>query len=209
MLDRCFGVTAQKKYNWLITLNMQHFNLSFFKTWVFSCFILSLKIYFLVLLRVFSVRLRLSVISVENPEVYKTGLRCYILSRLQLAGAEISVQLFQISSCCFPLDFLCAFKGQPRIWGKFICWFEDSLPVVPSFSGFFSSIYSSSVSPELCPLTPQFDKTTDYCLNYNCPVPCEWGNAFAEKWNKCGFDSVPFNSFKGWIYIISACFGSF
>lgn len=84
-----------------------------------------------------------------NPKVYKTRLRCYIISPLQLTGAKISAQRFQISSCCFPLDFLefsCAFKGQPRIWGKFIHWFGDSFPLVLSFPGISLSIYSSSGS---------------------------------------------------------------
>lgn len=59
------------------------------------------------------------------------------------------LSFFQISSCCFPLDFLefsCAFKGQPRIWGKFIHWFGDSFPLVLSFPGISLSIYSSSGS---------------------------------------------------------------
>lgn len=70
------------------------------------------------------------------------------------------------------------------IWGLFPLWFLPSQNFPLPFT-------SPLLAPDL-PLTPQFDKTADFCLNYNC--------LHKKKSNKCGYDSMQFNSFEHWIY---------
>lgn len=135
-----------------------------------------------------------------NPNVNKIKVRCYILSHLHLTTAEIAAQLFQISSCCFPWNFLqfsLCFQRSAKdfnkiymlIWGLFPLWF---LP----FQNFLLPFTAPLLAPNL-PLTPQFDKTADFITVW-CRM--NWEMPSQKKSNKCGSDSKQFNSFEGWIY---------
>lgn len=113
---------------------------------------------------------------------------CSAFSNIQL--------LFSTNFLQFSLCFQRSAKDFSRIymliWGLFSLWF---LPSQDSPLPFTAPLWAPNL-----PLTPQFNKTADFCLNYNCLVPYELGNAFTKKSNKCGSDSMQFNSFEGWIY---------